>query len=175
MAFLEIKNVRIAGFSAGVPKQIVSKIDSINSSDYDASEFIEKTGIKEVRVSDDFTASDLCLAAAEKLLQDLGWEKESVEGIFFVSQHPDYILPATSCILQERMGIQKISERGCQAGAHFQHHNHGRNGRRRQLVGDADPNGDRRAMATRRPLFLSRRGGAKRTEPRERPCLPAEA
>lgn len=107
MALLTVKGVRIAGFSAGVPKQIVSKIDSINSSDYDASEFIEKTGIKEVRVSDDFTASDLCLAAAEQLLQDLGWEKESVEGIFFVSQHPDYILPATSCILQERMGLSK--------------------------------------------------------------------
>ena len=107
MSLLTVKGVRIAGFSAGVPKQIVSKIDSINSSDYDASEFIEKTGIKEVRVSDDFTASDLCLAAAEKLLQDLGWEKESVEGIFFVSQHPDYILPATSCILQERMGLSK--------------------------------------------------------------------
>lgn len=107
MSLLTVKGVRIAGFSAGVPKQIVSKIDSINSSDYDASEFIEKTGIKEVHVSDDFAASDLCLAAAEKLLQDLGWEKDSVEGIFFVSQHPDYILPATSCILQERMGLSK--------------------------------------------------------------------
>ena len=107
MALLHLKGVRIAGFSAGVPKQVVSKADSISSSEYDASDFIEKTGIREVRVSDEFTASDLCLAAAEKLLQDLGWEKDSVEGIFFVSQHPDYILPATSCILQERMGFSK--------------------------------------------------------------------
>ncbi len=107
MALLNVKGVRITGFSAGVPKQVVSKADSINSSDYDASDFIEKTGIKEVRVSDEFTASDLCFAAAERLLQDLGWEKDSVEGLFFVSQHPDYILPATSCILQDRMGLSK--------------------------------------------------------------------
>lgn len=107
MALLNVKGVRIAGFSAGVPKQVVSKADSISSSDYDASDFIEKTGIKEVRVSDEFTASDLCYAAAERLLQDLDWEKDTVEGLFFVSQHPDYILPATSCILQDRMGLSK--------------------------------------------------------------------
>ena len=107
MALLNVKGVRIAGLSSGVPKLVVSKADSINSSDYDASDFIEKTGIKEVRVSDEFTASDLCYAAAERLLQDLGWEKDTVEGLFFVSQHPDYILPATSCILQDRMGLSK--------------------------------------------------------------------
>ena len=107
MALLKISGVKIAGFSAGVPKQVVSKADSISSSDYDASDFIEKTGIKEVRVSDDFTASDLCFSAAERLVDDLGWEKSSIEAIFFVSQHPDYILPATSCILQERLGLNK--------------------------------------------------------------------
>lgn len=107
MALLNVIGVRIAGFSAGVPKQIVSKEESVMSSDYDASDFIEKTGIKEVRISDEFTASDLCLPAAERLLTDLGWEKESLGGIFFVSQHPDYILPATACILQDKLGLSK--------------------------------------------------------------------
>lgn len=107
MALHNIKGVRITGFSAGVPKQIISKADSISSADYDASDFIEKTGIKEVRVSDEFTASDLCVAATEKLLVDLAWDKNTIEGIFFVSQHPDYILPATSCILQNRLGLSK--------------------------------------------------------------------
>ena len=39
MAFLEVKNVRIAGFSAGVPKRIVSILDANNRdfSLYDAS------------------------------------------------------------------------------------------------------------------------------------------
>lgn len=107
MAFLQVKGVRIAGFSAAVPKNVVSKADTISSSEYDASDFIAKTGIREVRVSDEFTASDLCLEAAERLLSDLGWEKESIEALFFVSQHPDYILPATSCILQDRLGLSK--------------------------------------------------------------------
>ena len=107
MALLQVKGVRIVGVAAAVPKQVVSKVDTVKSADYDASEFVEKTGIKEVRVSDEFTASDLCLAAAEQLISDLGWEKNTIEGIFFVSQHPDYILPATSCILQDKLGLSR--------------------------------------------------------------------
>ncbi len=107
MALLKVKGVRIAGLSAGVPKQVVQKSETVHSSDYKASDFIEKTGVKEARISDEFTASDLCYAAAEKLVEDLGWEKESIEGIFFVSQHPDYILPATACILQDKLGLSK--------------------------------------------------------------------
>lgn len=107
MALLKTKGVRIAGFSACVPKNIVSKAETVSSVDYDASEFIEKTGIKEVRVSDEFTASDLCLAAGERLLADLNWDKADIGAVFFVSQHPDYILPATSCILQDKMGFSK--------------------------------------------------------------------
>ena len=107
MALLQVKGVRIVGVAAAVPKQVVSKVDTVKSADYDASEFVEKTGIKEVRVSDEFTASDLCLAAAEQLISDLGWEKNTIEGLFFVSQHPDYILPATSCILQDKLGLSR--------------------------------------------------------------------
>ena len=48
----------------------------------------------------DLTAGDLCYAAAEKLISDLGWNKDEIDILVFVSQHADYILPATACILQ---------------------------------------------------------------------------
>ena len=66
MAFLEIKNVRIAGISAGVP-QIVLKNDSssVLSKEYDAAAFVELTGVAERRYSRELTTSDLCFAAAE--------------------------------------------------------------------------------------------------------------
>ena len=61
MAFLEFKNVRIAGFSAGVPKKTINNLDLKNlSKDYDAAAFVETTGVKERRV-DDFTTSVLSL------------------------------------------------------------------------------------------------------------------
>lgn len=111
MAFLEFKNVRIAGVAAGVPKNIASNLHPTEfdkvSSDYSPEDFVKTTGVLERRYSFDLTTSDLCYAAAEKMIVDLGWEKGEIEGIIFVSQTPDYILPATSCILQDRLGLNK--------------------------------------------------------------------
>lgn len=108
MAFLEFKNVRIAGISAGVPKNIIkNEGDAVQSKDYAAAAFVELTGVKERRISDTLTTSDLCYGAAEQLIKDLNWDKSEIEAIVFVSQTPDYILPATACILQDRLGLSK--------------------------------------------------------------------
>lgn len=107
MAFLEFKNVRIAGISAGVPKKIINNLELKDlSTDYDAAAFVKMTGVKERRV-DNFTTSDLCFAASEQLIKDLKWDKSEIDAIIFVSQTTDYFLPATACILQERLGLSK--------------------------------------------------------------------
>lgn len=111
MAFLEFKNVRIAGISASVPKNIASNLhpseeDSF-SKEYTPEDFVKTTGVKERRVSNTLTTSDLCYFAAERLISDLGWAKEDIEALIFVSQTADYILPATACILQDRLGLSK--------------------------------------------------------------------
>lgn len=111
MAFCEFKNVRIAGIAAGVPKNITSILDGCNdiilAEGTTAEDFVETTGIRERRVSHLLTTSDLCCEAAEKLMVDLGWKKDEIDAIFFVSQNADYILPATSCIIQDRLGLSK--------------------------------------------------------------------
>lgn len=108
MAFLEINNVRIAGMSTGVPATIVKNTDdTVHSENYDAASFVETTGVAERRYSQSLTTSDLCYAAAEKLISDLKWEKSEIDGLIFVSQTNDYIEPATACILQDRLGLSK--------------------------------------------------------------------
>lgn len=111
MAFLAYKNVRIAGISAGVPKFVASNLHPLEddgiSSEYAPEAFVETTGVLERRISDKLTTSDLCYVAAEKLIADLGWEKSEIEALVFVSQTADYILPATACILQDRLGLNK--------------------------------------------------------------------
>lgn len=104
MAFLQFNNVRIAGFSAGVPKNVV-KTKSRNPK-YSDEDFIESVGVKEKRI-DATTTGDLCYHAAERLISDLGWDKGEIDALVFVSQFRDYILPATSCILQDRLGLKK--------------------------------------------------------------------
>lgn len=109
MAFLELKNVRIAGISAGVPKNVIDNMQGGDrfSADYSPADFIETTGVRERRWSNTLTTSDLSVAAAEKLISDLGWDASEVEALIFVSQTADYVLPATSCIIQDRLGLSK--------------------------------------------------------------------
>lgn len=106
MAYLSFNNVRVAGFATGVPKTVLTN-ETMEEGGYSASSFIQSTGVKNHRVSEEYTAGDLCYAAAEQLIADLGWDKKEIEVLIFVSQHADYILPATACILQERLGLSK--------------------------------------------------------------------
>jgi len=107
MAFLSYKNVRIAGISVGVPKRKISNLDVVNiSKDYDAASFVEVTGVKERRIGE-LTVSDLAVPAANRLLDELGWEKSTLDGLVVVTQHGDYIVPATSCIIQDKLCLSK--------------------------------------------------------------------
>ncbi len=111
MAFLEFKNIRIAGISAGVPENVVSnytlKSGEDISANYTPEAFVETTGVKERRCSEALTTGDLCFAAAEKLIAELGWNKNEIEALVFVSQTADYFLPATACIIQDRLGLPR--------------------------------------------------------------------
>ena len=51
------------------------------------------------------TTSDLCFAASERLLERLGWARDSVDALLFVSQTPDQRLPATACALHARLKL----------------------------------------------------------------------
>ena len=108
MAFIEVRNVSIKGISAGVPRRIIDNIRDFNnySQEYTAEAFVESTGVKERRI-DNLTTSDLCVPAAERLIQDLGWDKKEIGAVVFVSQTHDYLLPATACIIQDRLGLPK--------------------------------------------------------------------
>ncbi len=67
---------------------------------------IASTGIEKIRVaSENQCTSDLCAAAAEELFLKLEIDPNTVDGIIFVSQTPDYKMPATSAILQYRLGL----------------------------------------------------------------------
>ena len=109
MAFVEIKNVRIVGISACVPSTIEENIGLDVFNEGEAERVIAQTGISKKHVVGDsgLIASDMCVAACEKLLAELGWEKESVEALGFVTLSPDYLEPPTACILQDRLGLSE--------------------------------------------------------------------
>lgn len=109
MAFVHTPNLSIKGIAACVPKMIEENRDlSVFHSTEECEKFIQTTGIeRRRRATDSICTSDLCLTAVEKLLIDLNWQKETIDCLIFVTQTPNYILPATSCILQNRLGLNE--------------------------------------------------------------------
>ncbi len=109
MAYLKYSNVGISALSAAVPKRIIDNFTYTSFfSAETAKEISEKTGIKERRFVDDSTcASDLCFAAAEKLLVDVHVDRSEIDLLIFISQTPDFRMPATSIVLQDRLGLPK--------------------------------------------------------------------
>ncbi len=108
MARWSIKNVRMAGVAAAVPKHVVKTTDFGFFTPEEAETFNNTVGIKSRHLGPDtMCASDMCQAAAEKLLSDLGWEKESIDVLLFESVTGDYKTPPTSCILQDRLDLSE--------------------------------------------------------------------
>ena len=66
----------------------------------------EKTGIYSRRIAaDDETAADLAVAASEKLFRDHGVDRTSIDFVLLCTQTPDYPLPTTACLIQQRLGL----------------------------------------------------------------------
>lgn len=108
MAYLEVKNIRILGVVASLPRDTVENKDYDVIPEKDRDEFIESIGVeRRRRVTGDIRTSDLCAAAAEDLLKGIGWSKDEIDLLIFVSQTPDYRMPATSCVLQHKLGLSK--------------------------------------------------------------------
>ncbi len=106
MSFISVDKVRIVGISACVPKEVEEVKDFPLFSYIDAEIFSKNTGVERHRKAADNTCtSDLCLKAAEKLIEDLCWDRNDIDCLIFVSQTPDFRLPATSVILQYRLGL----------------------------------------------------------------------
>ncbi len=107
MSFIKVDNVRIKGISACVPPKIEENKDlPFYSSLEEAEQVIKATGIERRHVaSPDIAVSDLCFKATEKLLEDLGWEKESIDCLVLVTQNADYINHPTSFVVHERLGL----------------------------------------------------------------------
>lgn len=108
MARWEIKNVRMAGVAAAVPEPVVHTTDFDFFTPEEAEVFNNTVGIRQRHIAPDtMCASDMCQAAGEKLLEELGWEKDSVDALIFESVTGDYRTPPTSCLLQYRMGLSE--------------------------------------------------------------------
>jgi len=100
---------RIAGISVCLPRNKYRNLDYPHLSKEKIKKFISLTGIEERRISKKSTlcTSDLASKSAEKLIESLKWKKKDIEFIIFITQTSDYLTPATSIILQNKLGLKR--------------------------------------------------------------------
>jgi 3-oxoacyl-[acyl-carrier-protein] synthase-3 len=111
MGLSTLKNVRFAGMATCVPKRILHNIDDappkIRS---ERQRLVRNIGIHQRRICQEWqTFSDLAFDATEKLLESLEWKRDEIDALIVVTQSPDYLIPATAIILQDRLKLSSAT------------------------------------------------------------------
>ena len=86
-----------------VPNEDLSVL--YNDSKWSATKIYRKTGIRSRPVVKNELVSDLAVGAAERLFEEHGVDRSTVDFLLLCTQSPDYFLPTTACLVQDRLGL----------------------------------------------------------------------
>lgn len=169
MAFLKYEGVGITALAAAVPRTVIKNYEYTRYFPVDqVKEVVDKVGIYERRFADENTcSSDLCYAAAEKLITDNNINRSEIDLLIFISQTPDYRMPATSVILQDRLRLSNSTiafdlNLGCSAFMYGMSVVYGlmqQKGLRKALILDGETRSKVYSPKDRRTAFLFGDGG----------------
>lgn len=97
----------IKAISYYLPDQVVSNQDLVEEfPEWSVEKIAKKVGVNSRHVAGNGQcASDLAELAALKLFVECGIEKSCIDFVLLCTQSPDYFLPTTACVLQERLGL----------------------------------------------------------------------
>lgn len=103
-----ITGIKVRGTCAAVSTKWDSVREIAEDDEAVVKRFIKKTGVTgRYSASPMQTTSDFCYAAAQELLRKKQIIREEIGVLVFVTQTSDYRIPATACVLQDRLGLPK--------------------------------------------------------------------
>lgn len=103
-----LKNIKINSIATTVPKNKISYEQLCEQfGEREVSRIVASTGINSLGVANPgMNTSDLCVNAAEQLLNTNELRGE-IDAVVFVSQTPDFVMPATACVIQHRLRLSQ--------------------------------------------------------------------
>ena len=105
---VNIENVALEVIAACVSKNRVTVEERLQNfvADKKISRLKKGTGFEAFSIADkNLCTSDLCMVAAENIFSNTEIKKSEIRAIIFITQTPDYILPATSHLIQHKLGL----------------------------------------------------------------------
>jgi len=105
-----MRSAKIVGIGSYAPPKVLTNKDLEKMVDTSNEWIIGRTGIRERHIADDKTAnSDIGLEAAKKALEDAQVKPEELDLIVVATVTPDFVFPATACLIQDRLGAKKAA------------------------------------------------------------------
>ncbi|MDI7776133.1 ketoacyl-ACP synthase III [Asticcacaulis sp. EMRT-3] len=102
-----LDGIAFRGVRACVPAQSRTLEDeNLIDTEAERERLMKSIGVRSRHIArPEVMTSDLCHKAADGLLDQLGWARDTVDVLIFVTQSADYVIPATACVLQTRLGL----------------------------------------------------------------------
>ncbi|MEI7675358.1 MAG: ketoacyl-ACP synthase III [Bacteroidales bacterium] len=99
--------MKISKIDYYLPEKELSNTDlKVEFPEWDYEKFEQKVGVQSRRIANELeTALDLGFLAAQKIITDD--DRQTIDYLLFCTQSPDYFLPSGSCILQDRLKLNK--------------------------------------------------------------------
>jgi 3-oxoacyl-[acyl-carrier-protein] synthase-3 len=101
-------NPGILGLGTYVPEKVLSNHDIEKLVETSDEWITERTGIKERRIAKKERVSQLGAKAALKAIKDAGINSSDIDCIVLASASPEYVFPATACLVQKELGLEGI-------------------------------------------------------------------
>lgn len=97
----------IKAVSYYLPEKVVTNEELVKEfPEWSVDKIASKVGIDKRHIAEeDETSANLAVKAAERLFREEGVDKDSIDFILFCTQSPDYFLPTSACVIQDRLGI----------------------------------------------------------------------
>lgn len=99
----------IKAISVYVPSVKITNQDiALRFPEWDSEKIFEKIGIKErcIAEKDEFV-SDMSVKAIQNLVAEYSIDLSTIDYFILCTQSPDYQLPTTACVIQDRVGLEK--------------------------------------------------------------------
>lgn len=107
MARAETSGMAIAGVATCTPARRFDNLEETRAFPADeVKKVVAMAGVRRRPLAGEaLCASDLCTAAARRLLDRLDWDPASIELLLMITQTPDYFLPQTACVVHRALGL----------------------------------------------------------------------
>lgn len=98
----------IKAISYYLPERVVTNEDLVKEfPEWSVEKIASKVGVMERHIAaDDETAVDMAIKAATLLFKEHNIDRGDVDFIILCTQSPDYFLPSSACIIQNRLGLR---------------------------------------------------------------------